>query len=80
MRRHATALTLIPFVAALRYFRSAVRERLRKSAPVDARGKTRRAARPRFTGEEDVITPVNYFVVGDTREKHKSARSPGALP
>lgn len=69
MRRHAIALTLIPFVP----FRTFARfSRLHKSV-VDAR--KMRQCPARFTGEEDVITSVNYFVVGDTREKHKSARA-----
>lgn len=63
LRQRATALTLIHFVPLL-----SLRFRGCASLSVDER-KTRRCP-ARFTGEEDVITSVNYFVVGDTREKN----------
>jgi len=50
--------------------------RLHKSVVVDARIRWGNARRDllAFTGEEDMITSVNYFVVGDTCEKQISAR------
>lgn len=65
LRRHATALMLIHFLPLLSL-------RFRDSAR-SVRGQTSRVrwdrCPERFTGEEDMITSVNYFVVGDTREK-----------
>lgn len=66
LRRHAIALTLIPFVL----FRTfAPFSRLRKSV----RRQTHKSARKTRRCLEDMITSVNYFI-GDTREKYKSAR------